>query len=223
MKNSENESLEEYKEYRFDEAQFEKAKEDLPNLNLYVKPLIGTEQIRQFVYCKRILYFRNVLHAPMKKTYKMEYGEKKHDKLQQIANKTEETVQKYFNVYLKDPKIGLVGLIDYFEYDGNEAFPIEIKSGNQPPDGIDNPHKLQVAAQAILIEKGFDFLVKKVRIFYSKEQEMVEYPIKIEDKLRVLRLIDEIHQMLMTEKIPEPTIHEGKCVDCECKLYCLRA
>ena len=220
MKNQNDTILDEYK---VDDGTFEKTKENLPKLNLYQKPLIGTEEIRQYVYCKRILYFRLVLKAPMKKTYKMEYGEKKHEKLQKMANKVEEPSQKYFNVYLKDPKNMLVGLIDYFEFDGKEAFPIEIKSGKKPPEGIDNPHKLQVAAQAILIEKRFDFLVKKVRVFYSREQEMVEYPIKIEDKMKVFQLVDEIHEMLRTERIPEPTIHEGKCVDCECRIYCLRA
>ncbi|MBD3198142.1 MAG: CRISPR-associated protein Cas4 [Candidatus Lokiarchaeota archaeon] len=194
-----------------------------PRVNLYHNPIIGSEEIRQYVYCKRIIFFRHVLHAPMKQTYKMEYGVKKHEKLQEIANKEKEASQKYFNVYLTDPDSSLVGLIDYFEFDGNEAYPVEIKSGNLPPDGLDNPHKLQVAAQALLIEKNFDFLVKKVRIFYTKHHELVEYPIDIEDKLKVLKIVEEIETLIDREKIPEPTKHQGKCVDCECKSYCLRA
>ncbi len=141
----------------------------------------------------------------MKQTYKMEYGVKKHEKIQKVANQTADDSQKYFNVYLKDYQLGLVGIIDYFEFDGKEAFPIEIKSGNIPPESMENPDKLQVAAQAILIEKKFDFLVKKVRVFYTKVQKFMEYPIRIEEKLRVLEIIDNINDILTSEKIPKPT------------------
>jgi len=194
-----------------------------PKINLYNKPMIGTEELRQYVYCKRILFFRHVLKAPMKRTYKMEYGMKKHEKLEKLSQKAGESSQKYYNVYLTDPDIGLVGLIDYFEFNGNEAYPVEFKSGNIPPEGFKNPHKYQVAAQALLIEKRFKFLVKKVRVYYVKHEKFVEYPIEVDDKLEMLRLVKDIQDMLISEEMPEPTDHLGKCIDCECKKYCTRA
>ncbi len=208
--------------FRLNNRQLDDIRKLCPRVNLYNKPLIGTEEIRQFAYCKRILYFRHIVHAPMKQTYKMEEGENKHEQLQQSKNATKNTSQKYYNIYLTDPDLGLVGLIDYFEFDGNEAYPIEIKSGNDPPKDLDNPHKYQVVAQAMLIEKNFDFLVKMVRIFYSKLDKVVDYPITIEDKLAVLKIVEEITEMLSSEQMPESTNDIGKCVDCECKNYCLR-
>lgn len=194
-----------------------------PKVHLYEKPIIGTEEIRQFVYCKRILFFRHIIQAPMRQTYKMKYGAKKHKRLQKIANKLEEgTAQKYYNIYLTDPQLGLVGIIDYFEYDGIEAYPVEIKTGNIPPKGFDNPHKYQVTSQAILIEKNFDFLVKKGRVFYSKFNKTVDYLITIEDKLKLMQILKEIREMLSSEKIPESTNNIRKCVDCQCRNYCLR-
>lgn len=210
------------KEYLLSESKLNQIRKRFPKINLYSKPLIGTEEIRQYVYCKRIIFFRYVLNAPMKRTYKMEYGMKKHEKLQKFANKNKDAPQKYFNIYLTDPESGLVGLIDYFEFDGKEAYPVEIKTGKNPLGKINNSHKLQVAAQSILIEKNFDFLVKKVKIFYSKSQKIVEYPINIENKLQVLEIIDEIIKLIESEKIPDPTNHEGKCIDCECRNYCMR-
>ena len=193
-----------------------------PKVHLYEKPFIGTEEIRQFTYCKRIIFFRHVLHAPMKQSYKMEYGTNKHDHLQKyLKNSDEDCIQKYFNVYLNDLDLGLVGLIDYFEYNGSEAYPVEIKTGNKPINNISNPHKNQIVAQAILIEKNFDFLVKKGRIFYSKNGEIVEIRIQMEDKITVLKIIREIQHVLLRERLPEPTIDFGKCKDCECKNYCL--
>lgn len=193
-----------------------------PQVHLYEKPFIGTEEIRQFSYCKRILFFRHVLHAPMKQSYKMEYGINKHDHLQKyLKNSDEESYQKYFNVYLSDLDLGLVGVIDYFEFNGSEAYPVEIKTGNKPPEGLKNPHKNQIIAQAILIEKNFDFLVKKAKIYYSKSEEILNFHIQMEDKLSVIKMIGEIRQLLISEKLPEVTMDLGKCRDCECKNYCL--
>jgi len=144
-----------FKYLKVNDTELNEFRKRYPKFNLYEKPLIGTEEIRQFVYCKRILFFRHVLHAPMKQTYKMEYGTKKHEELEKLSKKSKDTTNKYFNIYLTDSKLGLVGLLDYFEFDGNEAYPVEIKSGNIPPGNLDNPHKYQVTAQALLIEKNF--------------------------------------------------------------------
>ncbi|MBN1216336.1 MAG: CRISPR-associated protein Cas4 [Candidatus Lokiarchaeota archaeon] len=211
------------KKYVLSEGDINIIRLNYPKIHLYTDPLIGTEEIRQYVYCKRIIFFRRVVNAPMKQTYKMELGQEKHEKLQQLSQKSNDNPQKYYNIYLTDYESGLVGVIDFFEFDGNEAYPVEIKSGNIPPDDIEEPHKLQVTAQAILIEKNFDFLVKKVKIVYSKYKKYIEYPILIEDKLKVLKIVGKIRKLIEKEEIPHPTIHEGKCVDCECKNYCLRS
>lgn len=214
--------LNDIRQYKLNKYQLDDLRKNYPMIHLYDKPLIGSEEIRQFEYCKRILFFRHVVQAPMLKTYKMEQGAQKHEQLQKMASNAEEYAQKYYNIYLTDPEIGLVGLIDYFEFDGKEAYPVEIKSGNIPPEGLENAHKCQVAAQAMLIEKNFDFLVKMVRVYYSKHDKVVDYPIGIEDRQKVLKIIVEINKMLASERIPVPTNDKGKCVDCECQKYCLR-
>jgi len=219
--NTEEDEIENYDKFNLNSYQLNAIRTNHPKINLYEKPIIGTEEIRQYTYCKRIIYFRHVIKAPMKKSYKMEFGMEKHDNLDDLSKKSpEDYIHKYFNVYLTDPRIGLVGLIDYFEFNGKEAYPVEFKSGNIPPEGLENPHKYQVTAQAMLIESSFDFLVKKVRIYYSKFQKIVDYPIDSEDKLKVLKIIRKIEKIITLEKIPQPTQDKGKCIDCECRIYC---
>lgn len=206
------------------EERLARLRKEFPKVNLYNYPFVGTEDVRQHVYCPRIIYFRHVLKAPMIKTFKMSQGEEKHEKLQGMKKDSQEKgPDKYYNVYLTDSRLGLVGLIDYFEFDGHEAYPVEIKSGRSPPQGMEDPHKYQVTAQALLIEVNFDFLVKKVRVYYSKQDKVIDYSINAEDKLKVMEIVRKIQQVIMKETIPPPTSDQGKCVDCECKLYCLRA
>ncbi len=223
METIENVEKNEIKKYRLDPSELLELRLQYPQIHLYDQPIIGTEDIRQFVYCPRILFFRYIIRGPMQKTYKMELGEEKHEKLQKLKNETDDTsIQKYYNLYLTDAKLGLVGLIDYFEFDGQEAFPVEIKSGNPPSEGLVTPHKYQIIAQAILIEKNFKFLVKKGRIYYVKHQKVIDYPLEIEDKLKVIKIIRKIQKLLTTESIPEPTEDIGKCKDCEYRKYCFR-
>lgn len=193
---------------------------ECPWLHLYEKPYIGTEEIRQYTYCKRKVYFRHVLKGPMLQTYKMKLGTEIHEQFQKKIEVSKKQVQKYYNMYLIDEELGLVGLLDYFEFDGKEAYPVEIKSGNIPPEGLENPDKMQVTAQAILIEKNFDFLVKNVKVFYIKHDKIIDYPIDMEHKLTVIKHVREIQDILLNEKIPKATTNDAKCLDCECLKYC---
>lgn len=206
---------------KIDQISLSKIRKNNPHIKLYLDPIIGTEDIRQFKYCNRKLYFRYILHAPMRPTYKMKYGTKKHEKIQKEANNASDSSQKYYNVYIKDDDLGLVGLIDYFEYDGTEAFPVEIKSGNIPNQQQNNPDKYQVTAQSMLIENEYDVIVEKVRVYYSKYEKPVDYRIKAEDRLNVINTLEEIRKLLKTEIIPKPTRYRGRCVDCECVKYCM--
>ncbi|MHA1196692.1 MAG: CRISPR-associated protein Cas4 [Candidatus Helarchaeota archaeon] len=192
-----------------------------PKIHLYESPMIGTEEIRQYIYCKRIIYFRHVIKAPMEQTVKMELGTKKHEILQALEGKDDESsISKYYNIYLTDPQINLVGVIDYFEFDGKEAYPVEIKTGKVPKNGVEKRFKYQIVAQAILIEKNFNFLVKKAKIAYTKEKKVIEIPITIDDKIKVMEIIREIQKIIKNEEIPPPTKDKAKCVDCECRKYC---
>ncbi len=210
------------KEFIMNPYQLNSIRKSLPKMHLYEQPLIGTEEIRQYTYCKRKIYFRHVMKAPMRQTYKMKYGVEEHERFQKRIGESEDYIQKYYNIYLVAPKLGLVGLIDYFIFDGQEAFPVEMKTGNIPYSPLENPDKMQVSAQAILIENNFDFLVQKVRVYYSKTDTIKDYVIDSSDKLNVLKKVRGIQSMISSEKIPEGTPNENRCRDCECNKYCLR-
>ena len=44
------------KDYILNKHQFNILRLNNPMINLYEKPIIGTEEIRQFSYCKRIIF-----------------------------------------------------------------------------------------------------------------------------------------------------------------------
>ncbi|MFX1521405.1 MAG: CRISPR-associated protein Cas4 [Promethearchaeota archaeon] len=133
----------------------------------------------------------------------------------------EEEVVRYYNLRLKNPYFRLYGLLDVVEVKGNEIYPVDRKTGKAPEQGVYRPHRFQLAAQAYLIEANFGKDVSKSVIEYSKEGRR-EITISIKDKIDLIRILNEMRQIVSQEKLPRPTPHVGKCADCEYWKKCRR-
>ncbi|NHI93719.1 MAG: CRISPR-associated protein Cas4 [Candidatus Lokiarchaeota archaeon] len=180
------------------------------------------EDMRQYVYCPRIIYFRHVMRIQPERTYKMERGEEIHDAIRKKNPELDGQIQKYYNIYLKDVKFGLVALLDYLEYYENEAIPVDIKTGKHVEQKISDHHLAQLIVQAILVESQLGLLVQKVKVWYLKENKEFIHEIDIEDKRKVLSHLKEMKKILIEEIIPKPVEDAAKCRDCEFWRYCLR-
>ncbi|MBD3351621.1 MAG: CRISPR-associated protein Cas4 [Candidatus Lokiarchaeota archaeon] len=128
--------------------------------------------------------------------------------------------EKYFDLYLYDSRLHLGGIVDYIAFDGNEAWPVDFKTGQKPRDKINDPHKYQLVTLALLIDANFDIFVQKAQIHYLMYKETREFSIKIEDRLRVIKAIREIRESIINEQIPEPTKLNHVCKYCECFNLC---
>ncbi|OLS14983.1 MAG: cas4: CRISPR-associated protein Cas4 [Promethearchaeota archaeon CR_4] len=136
---------------------------------------------------------------------------------------TDGSVTRYYNVRVLDAKLGLLGVLDYVEVAGGLTFPVELKTGQVDRSPLPPHHRVQLAAQALLLEVLTGEPVIKAKAVYPDAHEEVEYAIELEDKGRVLHALDEIRSMVSQEKIPDPTPYAGRCEDCEFWNYCQRA
>ncbi|MHA1315815.1 MAG: CRISPR-associated protein Cas4, partial [Candidatus Helarchaeota archaeon] len=188
------------------------------------KIVFTAEDVRQFTYCPRIIYFRYVMNVNMPpRTYKMEKGIEKHEKdVRNFKSPPESSPQKYANIYLKDERVGLIALLDFLEVDGDEAIPIDLKTGKRYQEPISDHHFAQLVAQALLVEACMGQIVRRVRVDYTRLKKVLERQVDVDDKFRVLRDLERMQEIVETEIIPSPTNIEGKCTDCEFWRYCLR-
>jgi CRISPR-associated exonuclease Cas4 len=191
--------------------------------------MVSAEDVRQFEYCKRILYFRYVIRARPPNTYKMDRGEAIHERrarrydYKKMAGDQE--TERYFNVRIESPYYGLFGVLDAFEFDGKQVWPVEIKTGNVPlrkGQNVYRHHALQLAAQALLLEEMFCMPIKHGKVLYVDGRSERHVEITFDEKLEVLNIISEIQDIISLEKIPAPTMHEGKCQGCEYWFHCMR-
>jgi CRISPR-associated exonuclease Cas4 len=130
--------------------------------------------------------------------------------------------EQYHDMYIESPEYHLLGRLDMVEKRGEEIYPVEIKTGPEPPATRQKHHSIQLTVQALLLEDVFDCMIQRGRIVYlgSRTNRWIE--ISIEMKQQVLRAVRQIRKLYESEILPNPTLHVGKCEACEYKRVCNR-
>ncbi len=181
--------------------------------------------LKQYVYCPRILYFQTVLPDVRPLTYKMEAGILAHQ--QAAAREKRRLLRTYgldageraFDVPLRNVELGLSGIIDMVITTPAECIPVDYKASKR----IGSHFKLQLMAYGRLLEtslpdcpqpvsRGFLYLIpqrKAILVPFSPHLRR-----KLEQALARLQTI--VHQ----QQMPQPTTVRGRCMDCEFRRFC---
>ena len=181
--------------------------------------------LKQYVYCPRILYYHTVLPQVRPLTYKMAAGIAAHTETEQREKRRSlrtyglQQGERQFNVPLYDPELHLSGELDMLIETATELIPVDFKQSKREGDHF----CLQLLAYGRLLDavynpqqkaiyRGFLYLIPsrqavEVRFTPSLQRKFVK-------AIAQLRIIAEMQQM------PEPTKKNGRCVDCEFRRFC---
>jgi len=172
------------------------------------------EELRQYMYCPRVIYYRRVLHLKPPPTVKMEHGAKLHSRKPKAGRG-----EKYLSLHLESRRLGLAAKLDVMEYESGKIAPVEVKTGRQPRHKV-NGHILQAVAQAMLLEEAFQRPVEEAFILYKATGRRAKIKVTPELKRKVLETLAEMRKMLGEELIPEPPAERARCRDCEYRKLC---
>lgn len=206
------------------------------NSQSFEKMWVRSEEIRQFVYCKRKPFFRKFMNYRPPMSVKMREGINLHEKvtIKQLKNQND---REYFNLWIEDEEEKLIAVIDklvIFEEkdenkkektDGKEKLKgkiVEFKTGIKRKR-IEYDQKAQLIIQAIVAEKKLNIEVTKIAVEKTDGTLFVEEELTWEAKSWGLAKVKELRKIISRELIPEPPKNEKKCTDCECWKVCLRA
>lgn len=191
----------------------------------YLDTPFRVTDLKQWVYCPRILYYYTCLPDVRPVTYKMEAGVQ--------AGKEEETREarrslrvyklnagrREFDVPVASSRLGLRGKIDMVIWldDADEQFiPVDYKHSTR--SGLH--FKLQLAAYALLLEETSGGVARR-GFLYSiplRKAEVVVLDKRLRQKLYAA--LEGMHRILMSESMPEPTPQRSKCLACEFRRFC---
>ncbi|MCO5193108.1 MAG: CRISPR-associated protein Cas4 [Anaerolineae bacterium] len=178
--------------------------------------------LKQYIYCPRILYYHTVLPQIRPITYKMEVGIQAHvsteirEKRRSLRTYGIESGVRHFNVALHDFDLGLSGEIDMVIETHNELIPVDYKN-----TGREGKHfRLQLAAYARLLEAAWRKPAKRGFLYMIPDRKVVSVRMtphvcrELDKALRDLQLI------ATAQLAPAPTLKHARCVDCEFRRFC---
>lgn len=190
---------------------------------------LSVSDVRQWVYCPRIVYYR--LCQPLRRpvTYKMGEGKLQHERIEELARRRtlrayglrgeerEGLVERHVRPLLRSPRLGLSGVLDLVLVAPAEAVPVEYKH-TESRLGLN--HKYQLVAYALLVEDQWRRPVRRALVHFLPSDRVEEVAVTSNGRAFTRDTLAEIRSMVAAERLPGPTPRRGRCVDCEYRLYC---
>ena len=145
--------------------------------------MITVSDVKQYLYCPKIIYFDHVLHIPKHPDQKLQTGIEMHDSITAKEKRRKGAIfydpeldqaEKMFRVEMESSTLGLRGVLDYLVRTNREFIPVDYKFGQSHKGSIHLNHKYQLAAYALLVEESFKTIVRRGFIHYSRDQKNVQ-------------------------------------------------
>jgi len=184
---------------------------------------LRVNDLKQFAYCKRIVFYQYVMPVERKATFKMVEGKRAEaviDKLEErrslrgyrLAEGT-----RHFHLWLRSEELGLSGKLDLLIESPRGLFPVDFKYTSGRPQ---KNHLYQLCGYALLVEGAYAQTVTNGFVYLIPQEEVVIIDLTREHKEEALAMLEEMREMIRGEKMPEPTPLRSRCAECEYRNYC---
>lgn len=186
--------------------------------------MIQISDIKQYIYCPRIIYYQHCLLIDKKDTYKMESGTSKHsieELLESRRNLKSFDLykgKKDFEVYLKSKNLsGRLDLLITVQKDGEKSYyPVDYKNTTS----VHNNHILQIVGYSLIIDEIYETIVNVGFIYLIPLKKVKKIEISKDLKEECSIIINKIENIISSYRLPEQTEQRSKCTNCEYNRFC---
>lgn len=184
---------------------------------------LRVNDLKQFEYCPRIVFYNTVMPVERKTTVKMERGKEEEFRLDALEKRRGlrryelGTGERRFHLWLESPKLGLSGKLDLLIVTSKGYFPVDFKYTRGRPY---RNHIFQLAGYALLVEERFQTRVDTAFIYLVPVQQIVTIALPDELKRHAVQRLEAIRTMIYEEILPPPTSVRSRCEECEFRNYC---
>lgn len=184
--------------------------------------ILKVGDLKQYLYCPRIIYFTYVAPVEKKVTAKMTIGKEEHFTTARLEERRRLRAyglaegERRFNTYFYSARLGLEGVIDMYVATSHGNFPVDFKNACR----VALNHKYQLVAYALLLEDHFGRPVRGGFIYLIPYKRAHYIELTPEARLYTRRLIGAVRNLVAREHFPAVPRRRGRCVDCEYRNYC---
>ncbi|PYP90092.1 MAG: CRISPR-associated protein Cas4 [Candidatus Angelobacter sp. Gp1-AA117] len=184
---------------------------------------LRVNDLKQYEYCPRIVFYNTVMPLDRKVTFKMQRGTEAEFQLDALEKRR--SLRRYklsegerrFHVSLHSERLGLSGKMDLLIVSEQGYFPVDFKYTRGRPH---RNHISQLAGYAVLVEEQYQTEVETGFIYLAPVGELVAIKITQELKKEVAERLAMIRDMVREELLPPPTPMRARCSECEFRNYC---
>lgn len=181
------------------------------------------ENLKQFVYCRRIPFYERCMPHVRPRTYSMDAGHEDHLEARHNARRRSfsqmgfESGRREFDVEIVSESLNLHGKLDEIvTTDSGEIIPVEYKGSRKVSDN----HRLQAVAYALLLETERQVTIDRAYIYLIPLRKSMIINITTADKQHVREMLAELDEMVRKESMPAPTFVRSRCQGCEFRRFC---
>lgn len=184
---------------------------------------LRVSDLKQFMYCERIVYYQYCLPDVRPVTYKMEAAREAHEREEDREERRSlrpyglTEGERVFNVWLESARLGLRGRLDLAIRCRDEAIPIEYKDS---PGRLGRHWVLQLAAYGLLLQEAWGLPVRRGFIYYIPQRRAREVLLTPELMEEAQAGVQAMWRIILNESMPPPTSQRARCVACEFRLFC---
>ena len=191
--------------------------------------LFEVTDLKQYVACPRIVYYRYCLPRVRPITGLMEEGIRRHEEedvreeRRSLRTYSLKEGDRFAHLALRSTKLGLSGRIDLAiatpsrDAPNAEGIVVEYKYSEKKA----GPHfALQLAAYALLLEEAWSIPVKRAYLYSIPLKRAELVPITPHLRKKVVQTVQHIQQIVESELMPAPPSTQYRCVTCEFRRFC---
>jgi CRISPR-associated exonuclease Cas4 len=182
--------------------------------------------LKQYVYCPRIVYYHTCLPKVRPTTFKMQAGIEAHREAEGKERRRTlrayglECGERHFNVCLVSERLGMRGEVDLVietESKGQrEAIPVDYKLAKK----VGKHFQLQLTAYATMLEDAWGLPVRRGFVYLIPQRRAQEVRITARQRTALDEALTGMNRVLMKEWMPPATRQRARCVGCEFRRFC---
>ena len=185
--------------------------------------------LKQYIYCPRIVYYHLCLPDVRPVTYKMEAGaeagvtEEMRELRRSLRPYGLSRGERHLDVFLSSERLGLRGRVDLvIDSDDNalglrELIPVDFKLS---PGRMGANIRLQVLAYGVMLEETWGAPARRGFVYFIPQRRAVEVPFTPELRAQLEAALQVMRDIVEGERMPPPTRARARCEACEFRRFC---
>jgi CRISPR-associated exonuclease Cas4 len=186
-------------------------------------PLLSVNDLKQFLYCPRIVYYHWVMPVHPPATFLMQRGHRQEERFERLERRRVlssygfQEAARHFGLEITDESLGLIGKVDLILEEPARIGVVEFKA---TASRLADNWKLQICAYGLLAESHFQRPCPVGFVLLSDSDELVEVQLDQILREQTVSCLKTARTLVIEQEFPDPTPIRTKCIQCEYRNFC---